>query len=177
MSTEPRYRNVGQREFYRRIKGRQLRVENGGSIYSVRTTSYYEGDTLIAKSFHGMGRPAFYVESANGKDVMSAACVCEACRGRIPNEELRSVTGTEIRTMLRKHRLTIRAVANRTGLTMKHVRDRRQHGGPWDWPLLVGQMVRERACGRCGGTTLGMAQHVGLRPCNCLRGELHLIPS
>lgn len=70
-------------------------------------------------------------------------CICEACRGHITNAELRPVTGAEIRAMFRKHRITIRAFANRFDLTMKSVRDRRRNGGPWDYPLAVGIMARE----------------------------------
>lgn len=47
--------------------------------------------------------------------------------------------------MFRKHRLTIRAVAARFDLTLKHVRSTRINGGSWDWPLIVGLMARERA--------------------------------
>lgn len=76
---------------------------------------------------------------------MKVQCICEACRGHIANSELRPVSGSEVRTMLRKHRLTIRAVAARFDFTMKHVRDRRNNGAPWDWPLIVGIMARERS--------------------------------
>lgn len=71
-------------------------------------------------------------------------CICEACRGHISNDELRPVTGAEIRAMFRKHHITIRSFAKRFDLTMKLVRDRRRNGGPWDWPLAVGTMAHER---------------------------------
>jgi hypothetical protein len=35
------------------------------------------------------------------------------------------------------HGVTIAAVASSAGITQARVRHVRQHGGPWDWPLII----------------------------------------
>jgi|GEM_PF-4127507 hypothetical protein len=51
--------------------------------------------------------------------------------------DTRPVTAATVRHLMRRHGVTIAAVASSAGITQARVRHVRQHGGPWDWPLII----------------------------------------
>ena len=55
------------------------------------------------------------------------------------NKQIRGTVADRLR-----HRVTIRAIATRYGLTMKRVRYVRQHGGPFDWPAMIEAVAQSR---------------------------------
>jgi hypothetical protein len=54
------------------------------------------------------------------------------------------VSGKEVRSLMAKNRVTVRAIVARFHLTTARVREVRKDGGPWDWPLIIETIVNER---------------------------------
>jgi hypothetical protein len=57
---------------------------------------------------------------------------------------LANVSSTTIVRLMRSNRVTISQVATRFNLSAARVRTVRKAGGPWDWPLMIATVVRER---------------------------------
>ena len=57
--------------------------------------------------------------------------------------DTRPVTAATVRFLMRRHGVTIAAVAASAGITQARVRHVRQHGGPWDWPLIIERAAQE----------------------------------
>lgn len=48
-----------------------------------------------------------------------------------------SVSGPHVRKLMRVHRVRIADVAAAYSLSETRVQHVREHGGPWDWPLMI----------------------------------------
>jgi hypothetical protein len=48
-----------------------------------------------------------------------------------------AVPAREVRALMRRHRVTVRQIAEAWEVPMTRVRVVRRIGGPWDWPLMI----------------------------------------
>lgn len=58
---------------------------------------------------------------------------------------LQNVTASTIVRLMRRNRVTIDQISTRFNLSRARIRAVRKSGGPWDWPLMIATVVRERA--------------------------------
>lgn len=62
----------------------------------------------------------------------------------LPHQDFPAMDGAEVRWMMRSRKVAIRALAARFGLTLKHVREVREHGAPagfpaWEWHWMIAE--------------------------------------